>query len=286
MRRLTTLLLMATTFTAFAQPTIDVQQQPYAMSLGERTGFTVVIPRADEKDCVKAYREWIDEQAKKPDIKESGKHELRAEQVTLKLLGDTPANIYFLFTQGKDGVMVTGFFDIGGTFVSDATQPANAQACTRFMQRYAVRMQKLEIAAQLAAEKKIQEKQTEDKEELLKKEKQLEEKIADCEETIKQAKSDLSENADAQKSKGIQLTKESDSYKISSGETKDKSSSVTTSGTTDSITTKIGKPDIEKQIQDIVYQPASNQAKNMGESNQTKKILQEQINRMKKIMYR
>lgn len=213
MRRLMTFMLIATTFSAFAQPTIDVQQQPYTMSLGERTGFTVVIPRADEKDCAKAFREWIDEQAKKPDIKESGKHELRAEQVTLKLLGETPANIYFLFTQGKDGVMVTGFFDIGGTFVSDATQPANAQACTRFMQRYAMRMQKLEIAAQLAAEKKVQDKKSEEKEELLKKQKQLEEKIADCEETIKQAKSDLSENADAQKSKQSELDQQSSKIK-------------------------------------------------------------------------
>jgi len=91
---------------------------------------------------------------------------------------------------------------------------------------------------------------------------------------------------DAQKTTGLQLKKESDSYKITLPETTDKSSSVTTTATTDSITTS-SSSSREAEIEKIVYDTASNQAKKgVAESNQTKKILQEQINRMKKIMYR
>ncbi|HNE47407.1 MAG TPA: hypothetical protein PLL28_13505 [Chitinophagales bacterium] len=194
-------LLFMCSYTLQAQISVEVSESVSAMSLGDRTGYAVTIPRSTEKNAAKAFRSWIIEKQKKADINESAKHELRVTNFAYGPLGSAPVNVYFQFNEGKDGVIVVGYFEVNGTFVSTATNPDAVAGCKQFMTHFAYRMEKLAIAENLDAEKKALEKRNDEQAGLEKQQKALNDKIADCEETIAKAKDDLKTNAGDQETK-------------------------------------------------------------------------------------
>lgn len=192
-----------------AQIAVEVSESVSTMSLGDRTGYAVTIPRSSEKNAAKAFRSWIIEKQKKADINESAKHELRVTNFAYGPLGSAPVNVYVQFNEGKDGVIVVGFFEVNGTFVSSATNPDAVAGCKDFMTHFAYRMEKLAIAEKLEAEKKALEKRNDEQADLEKQQKALNDKIADCEETIAKAKEDLKTNAGDQETKKQEIKEQS-----------------------------------------------------------------------------
>lgn len=191
-----------------AQISVNVTEQVQTMSLGDRTGYSVTLTGMNEKEAIKAMRSWADDQQKKPEIKETGKHELMISNFSGAGFSETPANLYLLFSEGDAGLTVTGFFEKGGVFVSTATDAATVPQCKQVMTKYAWRIEKIKIEAELAAAQKELEKRNDEQASLEKKQKQLNEDIADCEETIKNAKAGLEQNATEQKNKREEIGKQ------------------------------------------------------------------------------
>lgn len=194
--------------TAFAQMSVKVEERVHAMSLGERTGYTIVLNGMSEKDVAKAFRSWAEDLQKKADVDESGKHELRISGFTGGHFSEQPVNVYVLFEEGKEDIRMTGFFEWNGTFISSATAPEKTEHCKQLMTRFAYRIEKIKIEEQLAAAGKDLEKRQSEQQSLEKKQKQLNDQITECEQTITKAKSDLEVNATDQKNKKEEIGKQ------------------------------------------------------------------------------
>lgn len=194
--------------TIFAQKEIIVSEGTATMSLGERTGFTITLDKAEEKETIKALKTWVGEMQKKADIEESAKHELKVTSFVNASLSADPINVYFLFTEYSDYIKVTGFFEVNLTFVSTSTMPEKVEASKNFMRRFGMRMEKIAIEAELVAAQKELEKRNDEQASLEKKNKQLNEQIKECEETIQKAKTDLEENGNSQDSKKAEIAKQ------------------------------------------------------------------------------
>lgn len=203
------MLLMLCSTALKAQISVEVSEAVSPMSLGERTGYAVTIPRNTEKNAAKAFRAWVTEKQKKAEIKETGKHELMVNTFSYAPFGTAPINVYFQFNEGKDGVIVVGFFEVNGAFVSTTTNPDAVATCKQFMTHFAYRMEKIAINEQLEAEKKALDKRNDEQASLEKQEKSLNDKIADCEETISKAKEDLKTNAGEQETKKEEIKSQS-----------------------------------------------------------------------------
>jgi len=210
MKKTALLILLAwiSMHTAFAQMSVKVEERVHAMSLGERTGYTIVLNGMSEKDVAKAFRSWAEDLQKKADVDESGKHELRISGFTGGHFSEQPVNVYVLFEEGKQDIRMTGFFEWNGTFISSATAPEKTEHCKQLMTRFAYRIEKIKIEEQLAAAGKDLEKRQSEQQSLEKKQKQLNDQITECEETISKAKSDLEVNATDQKNKKEEIGKQ------------------------------------------------------------------------------
>jgi len=189
----------------FAQKDFQVYERTGLLSVGERTGYTVTIDGMDEKESAKALRNWIGEKQKKPTFEETGKHELMVVDIMIPQFGTTPADLYFLFEDGKGSVNVTGFFVVGDAFVSAATNPEKYKECLVFMRNFGMRTEKLKVMETLeAADKELGKKQNE-QETLVKKNEQLNNQIEECNETIEKANADLQQNAKDQEAKKTEI---------------------------------------------------------------------------------
>ncbi len=203
---LTAMLLIGTA--VFGQKEFNVTEGTATMSLGERTGFTITLDKAQEKETIKALKTWVGEMQKKVDIEESAKHELKATSFVNASLSPDPINVYFLFTEYSDYIKVTGFFEVNLTFVATSTAPDKVEACKNFMRRFGMRIEKLNIQEELVAAQKELEKRNDEQAALEKKNKQLNDQIKECEETIQKAKTDLEENGNNQDSKKAEIAKQ------------------------------------------------------------------------------
>ena len=223
MKKIYTLTVMAILFTlssAMAQISVTVTEQVQTMSLGDRTGYSITLSGTTEKDAMKALRTWAGDQQKKPEIKESGKHELMISSFTGAGFSETPTNVYFYFLESKEGLKVTGFFEKDGLFISSSTDAASVEQCKKVMTKFAWRIEKIKIEEELAAAKKNLEKRNDEQADLEKKQKQLNDDIADCEETIKNAKAGLEQNATDQKNKKEEIGKQDAKVKEVEGKLK------------------------------------------------------------------
>jgi hypothetical protein len=211
MKSLTTLFFLTMTLignSVFAQKEISVTEGTATMSLGERTGYTITIDKAEEKETVKAIKTWLGEMQKKAEIEETAKHELKMTSLVNASLSADPINVYFLFTEYSDYIKVTGFFEVNLVFVSSTTMPEKVEASKNFMRRFGMRMEKIAIEAELVTAQKELEKRNNEQAALEKKNNQLNEQIKECEETIKNAKTDLAENSNSQDSKKAEIAKQ------------------------------------------------------------------------------
>jgi hypothetical protein len=191
---------------AAAQKNFEVNERVATLSIGDRTGYSVVIEDMSEKEVAKALKEWLGEKQKKPAIEETGKHEIMVDDIVLTPFGEVPVDLYFLFEESNDKVLLTGFFNVNGAFVSATANPGNYKDAMEFMKKIALRTEKIKIAEQLAdAEKELEKKQNE-KKDLEKKEEQLNQTISDCEATIQKSKGDLQQNATDQETKASEIT--------------------------------------------------------------------------------
>ncbi len=194
-------LLLNTVSSVFAQKTVEVKEVVSTLSMGERTGYSVSLGDKNEKEVIKALKIWVNDIQKKVEIDETGKHELKATNITAPTLSENPSNIYFLFTTSKDELIVTGFFEVNGAFVSSTTNPDKVKACETLMQRFVYRIEKIAIEEKVSAEQKILEQRNDEQTTLEKKNKQLNDQITEWEELIKKAKSELETNAKNQDAK-------------------------------------------------------------------------------------
>ena len=194
-------LLLTTVTSVFAQKTVEVKEVVSALSMGERSGYSVSLGDRSEKDVVKALKIWINDIQKKVEVDETGKHEFKATNITAPTLSENPSNIYFLFTTEKDELIVTGFFEVNGAFVSSTTNPDKVKACETLMQKFVYRLEKIAIQETVTAEQKILEQRNDEQTSLEKKNKQLNDQITEWEESIKKAKSELETNAKNQEAK-------------------------------------------------------------------------------------
>ena len=194
-------LLLTTVSSVFAQKTVEVKEVVSALSMGERSGYSVSLGDRSEKDVVKALKIWINDIQKKVEVDETGKHEFKATNITAPTLSENPSNIYFLFTTEKDELIVTGFFEVNGAFVSSTTNPDKVKACETLMQKFVYRLEKIAIQETVTAEQKILEQRNDEQTSLEKKNKQLNDQITEWEESIKKAKSELETNAKNQEAK-------------------------------------------------------------------------------------
>ncbi|MBK7567176.1 MAG: hypothetical protein IPI31_05060 [Bacteroidetes bacterium] len=194
-------LLLTTVTSVFAQKTVEVKEVVSPLSMGERSGYSVSLGDRSEKDVVKALKIWINDIQKKVEVDETGKHEFKATNITAPTLSENPSNIYFLFTTEKDELIVTGFFEVNGAFVSSTTNPDKVKACETLMQKFVYRLEKIAIQETVTAEQKILEQRNDEQTSLEKKNKQLNDQITEWEESIKKAKSELETNAKNQEAK-------------------------------------------------------------------------------------
>ena len=194
-------LLLTTVSSVYAQKTVEVKEVVSPLSMGERSGYSVSLGDRSEKDVVKALKIWINDIQKKVEVDETGKHEFKATNITAPTLSENPSNIYFLFTTEKDELIVTGFFEVNGAFVSSTTNPDKVKACETLMQKFVYRLEKIAIQETVTAEQKILEQRNDEQTSLEKKNKQLNDQITEWEESIKKAKSELETNAKNQETK-------------------------------------------------------------------------------------
>lgn len=201
-------LTFATLTVLFGQKSVDVTENVKTMSLGDRTGYTITLNGMSEKDAMKTLRTWASDQQKKPDIDETGKHELKINGFSGGDFSAAPANIYFLMEETKESLIVTGYFESGGVFISSTTNAAQVETCRKMMTRFAYRVEKTKIETELSAAKKALEDSNEEQQSLEKKQNQLNGQISDCEETIKKAKSELEQNSTDQKNNKEEIGKQ------------------------------------------------------------------------------
>ena len=198
-------LFMITVATVSAQTKVEVKEVVAPLSMGERTGYEVSLGDKSEKDVIKALKIWVNDIQKKVAVDETGKHEFKATNITAPTLSENPSNIYFLFTSEKDELIVTGFFEVNGAFVSSTTNPDKVKACETLMQKFAYRIEKITIEEKVNAERKILEQRNDEQTSLEKKNKQLNDQITEWEESIKKAKTDLEANAKNQETKKAEI---------------------------------------------------------------------------------
>ncbi len=198
-------LFMITVATVSAQTKVEVKEVVAPLSMGERTGYEVSLGDKSEKDVIKALKIWVNDIQKKVAVDETGKHEFKATNITAPTLSENPSNIYFLFTSEKDELIVTGFFEVNGAFVSSTTNPDKVKACETLMQKFAYRIEKIAIEEKVNAERKILEQRNDEQTSLEKKNKQLNDQITEWEESIKKAKTDLEANAKNQEAKKAEI---------------------------------------------------------------------------------
>jgi len=198
-------LLILTVSTIFGQTKVEVKEVVTALSMGERTGYAVSLGDKSEKDVIKALKIWLSDIQKKVAVDETGKHEFKATNITAPTLSENPSNIYFLFTAEKDELIVTGFFEVNGAFVSSTTNPDKVKACETLMQKFAFRIEKIAIEEKVSAEQKILEQRNDEQTSLEKKNKQLNDQISEWEESIKKAKSELETNGKNQDDKKAEI---------------------------------------------------------------------------------
>lgn len=119
-----------------------------------------------------------------------------------------------LFDETKEGVLLTGFFDMGTSFLSARNFPDNAGGGVRFMQKVGMRIEKIRLEGLLEEANDLLKAMEKDSEDLAKDKQKLEDLIADCEQKIAQARKDIEQNNRDQEKK----KKEIEAFK---GELKD-----------------------------------------------------------------
>lgn len=189
-----------------AQKNVDIKENVVLMSLGDRTGYSVILSGENEKDVTKALKEWLNDTQKKITLEEMGKHEIKADNIKIVALSENPSDIYFLLTESKDEVLVTGFFEVNGTFVSSSTNEGKVKDCEALMTNFVYRIERLSLEEKVVVAQKSLGKTNDEQIELQKKNKQLNDQIEEWNKSIEKAKSDLQQNGKDQENKKSEIS--------------------------------------------------------------------------------
>ena len=189
-----------------AQKNVDIKENVVLMSLGDRTGYSVILSGESEKDVTKALKEWLNDTQKKITLEEMGKHEIKADNIKIVALSENPSDIYFLLTESKDEVLVTGFFEVNGTFVSSSTNEGKVKDCEALMTNFVYRIERLSLEEKVVVAQKSLGKTNDEQIELQKKNKQLNDQIEEWNKSIEKAKSDLQQNGKDQENKKSEIS--------------------------------------------------------------------------------
>ena len=83
-------LLLTTVSSVYAQKTVEVKEVVSALSMGERSGYSVSLGDRSEKDVVKALKIWINDIQKKVEVDETGKHEFKVKILPIFIFYSLP----------------------------------------------------------------------------------------------------------------------------------------------------------------------------------------------------
>ncbi len=175
------------------------------MSQGAHTGFQIYLEGAGRKNVEGLVEELLKESNKKPSIEKMGKNEIKVDDIVINGVSDHPVDVYFVFYESKQGLTVTGFFDMGTAYLSSAAFPANFRNGEKFMRRVGLRLQRQELSEKIEAASAVMSQLERDKSNLEKEKSKLESSIQECESTIANAKDDLKANAAEQESKAREM---------------------------------------------------------------------------------
>ena len=188
-----------------AQKSIAVSEVQETMSMGTRNGFQAILSDQSKKDVEAVLEDLLKEYDKKAKMEKSGKNEAKVDDVIIPSISDQPVDLYFLFSEDKSSCTVTGFFDMGTSFLSSQVYPDRFRSGEVFMQKLGLRAEKTRLAGLVKAATDDMQSLERDKDGLEKDKEKLEKSIADCEATIAKAKSDLDTNASDTKKKSEEI---------------------------------------------------------------------------------
>jgi len=182
---------------------IEITQVQEKMSRGKQYGLRVFIPGASDRDVSKQWKKWIKDHGGKPD---NVKKELFGDDLILPSLSANTVDVYAQIEDGKDGVEMTVYFDLGGAYLNRAYHPDAWEAANNMLRDFAVQQARAVINVQLETMQKEFQRLSNELDKFEKEQKSLENNIKKWKESIEQAEKDLKENNEQQKKKKKELS--------------------------------------------------------------------------------
>jgi len=177
-------LIMLSSQDLYAQKNIDVKEQTVNMSQGENNGYSIFIKDAQRKEGDKIAKEILKEVTKKPEIEKVNKNEFKVNDIKIDGVSDQPVDVYILLDEQKDGILVTGFFDLGTGYLSSSNYPENSFGGVNFMKKIGLRTEKIRLAILVEEGNDVMKNMIREQETLISEQAKLDALIADCEAKI------------------------------------------------------------------------------------------------------
>ena len=204
-KKVSLILFLFFSITVSAQE-IEVKEVQSKMSKGVQTGYYVVVPKTNEKNVNRDWKNVMrDHKAK---TSNSGKNEQYSAQAKILSLSADPVDVYMVAQESKDGVGVTIFFHTIDGFIGRDNPGTNAREAEIFVRNFAVERLKSSVSDEVKDEEKELKDLEGDLKDLERDKEKLEKKIADAKETIKESEKDIIDNLKDQEKKREEIKKQ------------------------------------------------------------------------------
>jgi chromosome segregation ATPase len=201
MKRLLFIILainLSINFSTSGQDTLSVTQSPMLMSKGTNPGFTVIIPQANLKDVVNAWKKYIKQGTTKPTITEvDGEYQVKG--TTLVNISPEPINVYTQIKDMEKSLRLTAYFtEDDSTFISSELNPEKANAAEKYVKNFAQMIYRVAVENELEVETKKLSVLEEEKEDMIHANEKSEKTISENERKSDHAKTEIEANSAAQ----------------------------------------------------------------------------------------
>jgi peptidoglycan hydrolase CwlO-like protein len=209
MKRLfSSLLLLFGAIGLFAQPKVNVSEEPVAMSMGTEMAYGITLADADLGDAEKVLKKYLKEFKGK--WSGSAKSEIMLDDATIRAMSDNTVDVYIKMYEASKDVRFLAAFDLGGAFVSAENFPDEAEVAMGLVKDFAMDYYKERTEQELDAAEDMLKDLEKELDGLIKDKDKMKKDIGSSERDIDRARQDISENEADQDRKRAEIETQKD----------------------------------------------------------------------------
>lgn len=186
---------------AMAQIEVGIDESTKLMSQGEEPVFIVSVDGADAQMMERVWKDYIKQFKGKKNKKDKKTNEFFSDNATISSLSSNTVDVYASFINNGDIGQTAVWVDLGGTYLSTATNPDLMEATSEFLNNYGLSVGKYLAEEQVKEEEDLLKSMGKELDKMAKEKEKYEAEIEKAKALIEEMERNIEQNMQEQESK-------------------------------------------------------------------------------------